>query len=251
MIDKEGDVPMRTTGHHRGFTLIELLVVIAIIAILAAILFPVFAQAREKAHQTSCLNNQKQISRAMLLYVQDNDELYPGYTLVQNSWTGWLWETGLTPYIKADAKNQSSVYWCPSTSGIGGKVNAGWGSAHTGWQTTWGKFNRSESGSYCHNGWTYGYGESDFKTIAETPFDMDGLWVDSWPEVGDKLPADRENGQDTGMGRIALNRHNGGIEVTFADGHTKWVRLEQLPQLTWHPFPKSTFRCGTQNGCDG
>jgi prepilin-type N-terminal cleavage/methylation domain-containing protein/prepilin-type processing-associated H-X9-DG protein len=60
-----------------GFTLIELLVVIAIIAILAAILFPVFAQAREKARQTACLNNLKQISLAVVQYVQDYDEDFP------------------------------------------------------------------------------------------------------------------------------------------------------------------------------
>jgi prepilin-type N-terminal cleavage/methylation domain-containing protein len=62
---------------HRGFTLIELLVVIAIIAILAAILFPVFAKAREKARQSSCLNNQRQIAVAMLMYAQDHDETLP------------------------------------------------------------------------------------------------------------------------------------------------------------------------------
>jgi prepilin-type N-terminal cleavage/methylation domain-containing protein/prepilin-type processing-associated H-X9-DG protein len=61
----------------RGFTLIELLVVIAIISILAAILFPVFAQAREKARQISCLSNQKQIGLALVMYVQDYDERYP------------------------------------------------------------------------------------------------------------------------------------------------------------------------------
>ncbi|MFH1910322.1 MAG: prepilin-type N-terminal cleavage/methylation domain-containing protein, partial [bacterium] len=67
----------------RGFTLIELLVVIAIIAILAAILFPVFAKAREKARQTSCLSNLKQIDLAVLQYAQDYDEMMPrscGYT---------------------------------------------------------------------------------------------------------------------------------------------------------------------------
>ncbi len=62
---------------RKGFTLIELLVVIAIIAILAAILFPVFAKAREKARQTSCINNQKQITTAALMYAQDHDELLP------------------------------------------------------------------------------------------------------------------------------------------------------------------------------
>ncbi|MEI6502311.1 MAG: prepilin-type N-terminal cleavage/methylation domain-containing protein [Armatimonadota bacterium] len=63
--------------HRRGFTLIELLVVIAIIAILAAILFPVFARAREKARQSSCLSNVKQIGVATMMYVQDYDETYP------------------------------------------------------------------------------------------------------------------------------------------------------------------------------
>jgi len=62
---------------RKGFTLIELLVVIAIIAILAAILFPVFAKAREKARQTSCLNNQRQIGTAIMLYAQDHDEMLP------------------------------------------------------------------------------------------------------------------------------------------------------------------------------
>src|SRR3954454_13033944 len=66
------------TPHRRGFTLIELLVVIAIIAILAAILFPVFAQARESARKTSCLSNVRQMGTAAMMYAQDYDESYPG-----------------------------------------------------------------------------------------------------------------------------------------------------------------------------
>lgn len=66
-----------SSKYSRGFTLIELLVVIAIIAILAAILFPVFAKAREKARQTNCVNNQRQIALAAMLYAQDHDELFP------------------------------------------------------------------------------------------------------------------------------------------------------------------------------
>ncbi len=61
----------------RGFTLIELLVVIAIIAILAAIIFPVFAKAREKARQTTCVNNLKQIGNGIMMYTQDYDEMFP------------------------------------------------------------------------------------------------------------------------------------------------------------------------------
>jgi prepilin-type N-terminal cleavage/methylation domain-containing protein len=73
---------MRSSAPRRGFTLIELLVVIAIIAILAAILFPVFAKAREKARQTQCLNNQKQIATAVIMYTQDHDEITPSIATV-------------------------------------------------------------------------------------------------------------------------------------------------------------------------
>jgi len=95
---------------RRGFTLIELLVVIAIIAILAAILFPVFARAREKARQSSCLNNVKQITLGALMYVQDYDERFPYYG--QGSYTvdPWVfWPHQFQPYIK-----NWQVYVCPS-----------------------------------------------------------------------------------------------------------------------------------------
>src|SRR5450432_3744586 len=70
-------IPFDVQRRRKGFTLIELLVVIAIIAILAAILFPVFAQARESARKTSCLSNQKQIGLGFLMYTQDYDSAFP------------------------------------------------------------------------------------------------------------------------------------------------------------------------------
>ncbi|BDI28973.1 hypothetical protein CCAX7_10240 [Capsulimonas corticalis] len=96
----------------QGFTLIELLVVIAIIAVLAAILFPVFAKAREKARQTACLSNLKQLSLGMMQYVQDNDETYPsGYngqsTHVSDGQLSY-WPQAIFPYVKSYA-----VYQCP------------------------------------------------------------------------------------------------------------------------------------------
>src|SRR5688572_10747769 len=87
-----------------GFTLIELLVVIAIIAILAAILFPVFAQARAKARQAACLSNMKQIGLAVMTYVQDYDELYPvnnmSYAPVDANKEFSAWMQHIQPYAK-------------------------------------------------------------------------------------------------------------------------------------------------------
>jgi prepilin-type N-terminal cleavage/methylation domain-containing protein/prepilin-type processing-associated H-X9-DG protein len=108
----------------RGFTLIELLVVIAIIAILAAILFPVFAQAREKARQSTCLSNLKQIGLAFRQYTQDYDEIMPwnnfstnadtacATELARTHWRGYI-ANSLFPYTK-----NTGIWLCPSDSGI-------------------------------------------------------------------------------------------------------------------------------------
>jgi prepilin-type N-terminal cleavage/methylation domain-containing protein/prepilin-type processing-associated H-X9-DG protein len=100
-------------GPRNGFTLVELLVVIAIIAILAAILFPVFAQAREKGRQTSCLSNVRQLATALMLYVQDHDEVFPPVlgvaptdTLVYQA----SWMSRLQPYTR-----NLGLFFCPSS----------------------------------------------------------------------------------------------------------------------------------------
>src|SRR5690349_16000016 len=89
---------------HTGFTLIELLVVIAIIAILAAILFPVFAQPREKARAISCLSNEKQLATAGMMYTQDYDEQFIPSAIYDNEsgpGQGWIWWQALIqPYTK-------------------------------------------------------------------------------------------------------------------------------------------------------
>lgn len=106
---------------RHGFTLIELLVVIGIIAVLSAILFPVFAQVREKARQTMCLSNEKQLSLGMMLYTQDNDDYFPMMQYRAGGSNAVTWGTAIYPYIKSGTNNQQGwsiaggIFQCPST----------------------------------------------------------------------------------------------------------------------------------------
>ncbi len=184
---------------RRGFTLIELLVVIAIIAILAAILFPVFARAREKARQSSCLSNAKQLALAWMQYTQDYDERAAyTYTNSNNSTMGLItWTRYLEPYIK-----NSQVYTCPSdsapTSLYGSRV------------------------SYGYNGRiTNGTSLAQFVYPAQT-----GVLVDCHKQPGTTYTSDNSwefFADSFHCSRFIALRHNGGANIAFADGHAKWV----------------------------
>jgi prepilin-type N-terminal cleavage/methylation domain-containing protein/prepilin-type processing-associated H-X9-DG protein len=167
-------------SRKRGFTLIELLVVIAIIAILAAILFPVFAQAREKARQISCLSNTKQIGVGVLMYVQDNDETYPlgFYRLPSGVWnyatpsaTPFDWPAGNTsldaipwanstqPYIK-----NLNIYACPSGS-VSQLPNASYADS----------VKQRALVTYTYNGLLHQYNEAGITDPSDTPVLWEGL----------------------------------------------------------------------------
>jgi prepilin-type N-terminal cleavage/methylation domain-containing protein/prepilin-type processing-associated H-X9-DG protein len=102
---------LRSRSSRKGFTLIELLIVIAIIAILAAILFPVFARARENARRSSCQSNLKQIGLGVMQYTQDYDETLPPAGHFNTSPQTWVW-MDLDPYIKSQ-----QLWKCPSNTG--------------------------------------------------------------------------------------------------------------------------------------
>src|SRR5690606_34634754 len=107
---------------RRGFTLIELLVVIAIIALLAAILFPVFGRARENARRSSCSSNMKQLALGLMQYVQDHDERLPNYRGNNSSTDKPLWQDIVLPYVKS-----KQIFRCPGykkVSGTGSGTNS-------------------------------------------------------------------------------------------------------------------------------
>ena len=194
---------------RRGFTLIELLVVIAIIAILAAILFPVFARAREKARQTSCLSNVKEVVLGHLMYMQDYDEVamshfWYAYGLPSN---GQLWMQMLHPYIK-----NVQIHTCPSRS-----------------TTTWDGGYDSSTGiayNYFISQWYYPHTLSEVKYPAECMTFVDGGYY--YLQYGggyyvNAIPANTVYGT-TGYATL-IGQHNDGNNCGFYDGHAKWYSL--------------------------
>jgi len=203
----------RTVG---GFTLIELLVVIAIIAILAAILFPVFANAREKARQTSCMSNLKQLGLAIQMYSQDYDErvvLYgtgdPSYTQVFY-WTGLLW-----PYTKA-----SGIMQCPSASYAAPTDPSGAWTYIRGYGVNFNLINYPpQLGPYTYNSLNLGLADLD------RPADTVAIC-----DVGNYsyacLPGGRGGGERFGC--MPSFRHLEQCNIAWFDGHAKSMTKDAL-----------------------
>jgi prepilin-type N-terminal cleavage/methylation domain-containing protein/prepilin-type processing-associated H-X9-DG protein len=206
---------MEATAMHRrkgrGFTLIELLVVIAIIAILAAILFPVFARARAKARQSSCLSNVKQIGLALMMYAQDNDERYPR--------TGGAWWQPLMPYVKNEQVFRTPAYSDDATASSDYVI----------------------SGLILH-GETMAIFQRPAEQIAIAVRQQGSAFLGyhPWPNDYDPGPPSwtdlslySGSGGDWFKARIGHDVHNEGSNYSFMDGHAKWYQWEQTlqPQL--------------------
>jgi prepilin-type N-terminal cleavage/methylation domain-containing protein/prepilin-type processing-associated H-X9-DG protein len=226
-------------GQKRGFTLIELLVVIAIIAILAAILFPVFSRAREQARKTACLSNLKQVGTALMMYVQDWDETYPIHQ---------CWECGSGPFaydpndtvqakIYPYVKNPG-VYDCPSID-MHKLVKIEHGVARSDWWGSW-PYPPEFLGYSMDIGWNDQLG-----------FTCGGWWMGPYKLAQLPTPAETVAFADSSIpaacgGRTTVyanvcgaacnynlrlrrnTRHTEGSILVFADGHAKWMNFMDI-----------------------
>lgn len=212
---------MRTRA---AFTLIELLVVIAIIAILAAILFPVFSQAREKARQTACLSNLKQIGTAFLMYTQDYDENLPltTYPLPSNTWTAQA-----QPYIKS-----TQIFRCPTDDSDN-------------WKAASPRLSSYFLSAYMAGSQQYGnlaaisapasviYVAESAKNINRDhfhPFNWNGNLETPTPNplYSAYMNSITWSAAKQETIELALRRHSDGSNFVYLDGHAKWGKWSQV-----------------------
>jgi len=209
------------SGRHnrvKGFTLIELLVVIAIIAILAAILFPVFARARENARRASCGSNIRQIALGIKQYGQDNDELFPLVGGVSGT-TPFGWAEAIQPYMKS-----VQIFQCPSES-----TGAVTGPTVTGYSDYFLNSNLNGANEAQLNFVSNVIMNGDAATGNAT--NADNGCSDNAATCGDTAGglATFNGGWSASAGAAvaqagAANRHLDGAQYAFADGHVKWLK---------------------------
>jgi prepilin-type N-terminal cleavage/methylation domain-containing protein/prepilin-type processing-associated H-X9-DG protein len=214
---------MQSCRSKRAFTLIELLVVIAIIAILAAILFPVFARARENARRASCQSNLKQIALGYKQYIQDYDEKYPQVDVGNQSGAAG-WAVSLQPYLKS-----SQIFQCPSDTKAPGAD-----------ATTVGYTD------YWYNANLTGRNEAFLGATAVTVLSGDGdgnaaesignyaVSYDGNIDLNNDGTAETTANSVTVVAFTAIDdakgrkKHLDGANYSFADGHVKWLRPEKV-----------------------
>ncbi len=258
--------------NNQGFTLIELLVVIAIIALLAAILFPVFAKAREKARQTSCLSNEKQIGLAFMSYVQDYDETFPiapNLTSIANAgglndlnWQETGWAGRVYSYVKSTA-----IFRCPddpTTATLPAvPISYGYNSAiPASGSNNWGvsgklvKFNAPAMTVLLFEVTNVTADPTNPNEGQSNGSALDGCHLDYWlgpskgsAEVGDNI------GYNT-LSNCGTPYHSSGSNYLLADGHAKWLPSTRVSNgnsnvnPTWNQFYSggNFFATGTQSG---
>ncbi|MEI6499915.1 MAG: DUF1559 domain-containing protein [Armatimonadota bacterium] len=203
---------------RKGFTLIELLVVIAIIAILAAILFPVFAKAREKARQSSCLSNVKQIMLAQLQYCQDYDEKFSSNAYAVNGVNISIPDF-LAPYCKS-----TQIFTCPSGSTLAPILGNSW-NAPGGYSYNQAAYTASIGGVYLF----YCSALASITTPSATIVlgDGNGAVQVLGADLNTAVDPNELGSTAGGQGKFRA-RHNGGANFAFADGHAKWLSLNTI-----------------------
>ena len=208
--------------NRKGFTLIELLVVIAIIVILAAILFPVFARARENARRSSCQSNLKQLALGVAQYTQDYDESFPFIRDYTSSTTGYrgFWSKWIMPYVKSE-----QIFDCPSVSGTVAPLN---------------EFSEGYFDYGANSGLLY---EANFNSVkrlsqlekpAEMPMLGDNNRTASTAELNTgKFFIHRPSDGVTQYMNLVGDRHLETCNLAFADGHVKSFKMNKLSTLVW------------------